>query len=128
MYKFKTSVIAIFGLLALMCATSALLPETGFGQSAGGPDCDGSPCDAVERGREAFNNPARRSDHRAGWHHADLAARNTARSDNGSGSKRPEPPGWLPVGCALQYSPGTGARRVLRARAGDGGTLSPDAR
>ena len=64
MYKFKKSVIALFGLLALFTAISAMLPSNGFGQAPGGSaasvDCDGAPCDAAERGRAAFNDPPRK--------------------------------------------------------------------
>ena len=59
MYKLKSSVIAIFGLLALFCAITALLPANGFGQ-AQELDCDGVPCDAAARGRAAFNDPPRK--------------------------------------------------------------------
>src|SRR2546425_767778 len=61
MYKLKTSVIAFFGLLALVGAIAAVMPHTGFGQGSIGNgatklNCDEGPCDAVARGRKAFND------------------------------------------------------------------------
>ncbi|MEP6819913.1 MAG: hypothetical protein ABJA18_10305, partial [bacterium] len=61
MYKLKSSVIAFFGLLALIVAITAVVPHTGFGQVAEGNgvtqlNCDERPCDAIARGRAAFND------------------------------------------------------------------------
>ncbi len=61
MYKFKNSVIAFFGLLALIGAIAAVMPYTGFAQDPKGNgatklNCDEGPCDAVARGRKAFND------------------------------------------------------------------------
>jgi cytochrome c peroxidase len=59
MYKIKT--IAFVGLVALILLISSLVPNRGFGQGLGGNgsiqlNCDQGPCDAVARGRVAFNN------------------------------------------------------------------------
>jgi cytochrome c peroxidase len=59
MYKFK--LIALFGLIALFVAIAAVNPYTGFGQdsnrnNATKLNCDEPPCDAVARGRAAFND------------------------------------------------------------------------
>src|SRR5512145_2779004 len=59
MYKFK--LMAFFCLLALFGATAALTPSTPFGQNpndsgAARLNCDEPPCDAVARGRAAFND------------------------------------------------------------------------
>lgn len=61
MYKLKRSVIAFFGLLALIGAIAAVMPHTGFAQDPKGNgaielNCDEGPCDAVARGRKAFND------------------------------------------------------------------------
>jgi len=61
MYKFRNSVIAFFGLLTLISVTVAVAPHTGFGQVSVGNgatqlNCDVQPCDAVARGRAAFND------------------------------------------------------------------------
>src|SRR5258706_535255 len=59
MYKLK--LITLFGLLALFVAIAAVDPHTGFGQdsnrnNATKLNCDEPPCDAVARGRAAFND------------------------------------------------------------------------
>jgi len=59
MYKLKC--IAVFGLLVLIVTITAVAPRTGFGQESQGNDelqlnCDDPPCDAVARGRKAFND------------------------------------------------------------------------
>jgi hypothetical protein len=59
MYGFKR--IALFGLLALFGAVAIITPHTGFGQNpnqngATSLNCDQPPCDAVARGRAAFND------------------------------------------------------------------------
>src|SRR5882724_7659266 len=59
MYKFK--LITLFGLLALFVAIAAVNPHPGFGQDSQGNggtklNCDEPPCDAVARGRAAFND------------------------------------------------------------------------
>jgi cytochrome c peroxidase len=61
MYRSKNSVIAIAGLLILIGVTVAVVPHTGFGQASEGNgaiqlNCDEQPCDAVARGRAAFND------------------------------------------------------------------------
>ena len=61
MHKVKRSVTAFFGLLVLFSVTAAIWPRTGFGQdpSPNGAtqlNCDQPPCDAVARGRAAFND------------------------------------------------------------------------
>ncbi len=61
MYRSKNSVIAIVGLLILIGVTVAVVPHTGFGQVLQGNgtiqlNCDEQPCDAVARGRAAFND------------------------------------------------------------------------
>src|SRR6266542_4469578 len=60
MYRSGNSVIAIVGLLILIGVTVAVAPHTGFGQVSDGNgeiqlNCDETPCDAVARGRAAFN-------------------------------------------------------------------------
>jgi cytochrome c peroxidase len=60
MYRSRNSVIAFLGLLTLIGVTVAVAPHTGFGQvsDGNGPmqlNCDEPPCDAVARGRAAFN-------------------------------------------------------------------------
>jgi cytochrome c peroxidase len=60
MYKPKSSVIAFIG-FALIGVTVAVVPHTGFGQVSEGNEamqlnCDDGPCDAVARGRKAFND------------------------------------------------------------------------
>ena len=59
MYKFK--LITLFVLIALFVAIAAVNPHTGFGQdsnrnNATKLNCDEPPCDAVARGRAAFND------------------------------------------------------------------------
>jgi cytochrome c peroxidase len=59
MYRLK--LIAFFGVLVLFMAIAAVNPHTGFGQDPnpnGAIDlnCDQPPCDAVARGRAAFND------------------------------------------------------------------------
>jgi cytochrome c peroxidase len=59
MYKFK--LITLFVLLAFFVAIAAVNPHTGFGQdsnrnNATKLNCDEPPCDAVARGRAAFND------------------------------------------------------------------------
>jgi len=61
MYRSKNSVIAIVGLLILIGVTVSVVPHTGFGQVLQGNgtiqlNCDEQPCDAVARGRAAFND------------------------------------------------------------------------
>ena len=61
MSKLKYSATAIFGLLALFSLTAAVWPPTRFGQdpSPNGAtqlNCGERPCDAVARGRAAFND------------------------------------------------------------------------
>src|SRR5678816_2768201 len=56
MYKFRNSVIAFFGLLTI-AAFCSMFPHNGLGQE--GPTkgiCGLRPCDAVSRGRAAFND------------------------------------------------------------------------
>ena len=60
MYRSKNSVIAIVGII-LIGVTVAVVPHTGFGQVLQGNgtiqlNCDEQPCDAVARGRAAFND------------------------------------------------------------------------
>lgn len=60
MYKFKRSIIALVGFV-LIGVIAAVMPHTGFVQSQGGNgeiklNCDEGPCDAVARGRKAFND------------------------------------------------------------------------
>src|SRR6266536_2353507 len=59
MFKFK--LITFFGLLAFISAIAVVMPYTGFGQGPEGNgamqlNCDERPCDAVARGRAAFND------------------------------------------------------------------------
>ena len=59
MDKLKRSVVAFFALLTTMIAIPGLMPHSGFGQNQNGAtqlNCDQPPCDAVARGRAAFNN------------------------------------------------------------------------
>jgi cytochrome c peroxidase len=59
MDKLKRSVVAFFGLLTTMIAIPGLMPHSGFGQNQNGAtqlNCDQPPCDAVARGRAAFNS------------------------------------------------------------------------
>ena len=61
MYRSRNSVIAIVGLLILIGVTVTVVPHTGFGQVLQGNgaiqlNCDVQPCDAVARGRAAFND------------------------------------------------------------------------
>jgi cytochrome c peroxidase len=61
MHKLKGSVVAFFGLLALLVAIPAVMPRAGFGQdsSPNGAtklNCDEQPCDEVARGRAAFHD------------------------------------------------------------------------
>ena len=60
MYKFKNLVIASFALI-ILSAIAAVVPNTGYGQGQEGSgaielNCDEGPCDAVARGRKAFND------------------------------------------------------------------------
>src|SRR6266508_1492583 len=59
--RLKGSVITFLSLLALLLVISALMPRAGFPQNAEGNratklNCDDPPCDAVARGRKAFND------------------------------------------------------------------------
>src|SRR6266853_6118170 len=61
MYRSRNSVIAILGLLTLIGVPVAVVPHTGSGQALQGNgavqlNCDERPCDAVARGRAAFND------------------------------------------------------------------------
>src|SRR5215475_3371953 len=59
MDKLKRSVVAFFGLLTTIIAIPGLMPHSGFGQNQNGAtqlNCDQPPCDAVARGRAAFNS------------------------------------------------------------------------
>ena len=61
MYKPKSSIIAFVLLLALIGAIATVIPHTGFAQDPKGNgatklNCDNPPCDAVARGRAAFND------------------------------------------------------------------------
>lgn len=61
MYRSRNSVIAVLSLLTLIGLTAAVVPHTGFGQVLEGDgtiqlNCDVQPCDAVARGRAAFND------------------------------------------------------------------------
>jgi len=61
MYRSRNSIIAILGLLTLIGVTVAVVPHTGSGQALQGNgavqlNCDERPCDAVARGRAAFND------------------------------------------------------------------------
>src|SRR6266540_7151913 len=61
MYRSRNSIIAIAGLLVLIGVSVAVVPHTGFGQVSDGNgeiqlNCDEGPCDAVARGRAAFND------------------------------------------------------------------------
>lgn len=60
MYKFKVSTITLFAVSAV-AALAAALPNSGLGQSMQGNgateiNCDDKPCNAVARGRAAFND------------------------------------------------------------------------
>lgn len=60
MYKLKRSIIAFLG-FALISVIAALVPHSGRGQGLEGNgaiklNCDEGPCDAVARGRKAFND------------------------------------------------------------------------
>ena len=60
MYKFKNLVIASFALI-ILSAIAVVVPNTGYGQGQDGNgaielNCDEGPCDAVARGRKAFND------------------------------------------------------------------------
>ena len=60
MYKPKSSIIAFLS-LGLMCVIAAVMPHTGRGQALEGDgaialNCDEGRCDAVARGRAAFND------------------------------------------------------------------------
>jgi hypothetical protein len=53
--------LASFGLLAIIGAIAAIVPQGGFGQGSRGNGatkliCDKEPCDAFARGRAAFND------------------------------------------------------------------------
>jgi cytochrome c peroxidase len=61
MYRSRNSVIAIVGLLILIGVIVTVVPHTGLGQVLQGNgaiqlNCDVQPCDAVARGRAAFND------------------------------------------------------------------------
>ena len=61
MYRSRDSIIAIVILLFLIGVAVAVVPHTGFGQVSQGNgetglNCDEAPCDAVARGRAAFND------------------------------------------------------------------------
>jgi hypothetical protein len=61
MNKIKGSVIAFFGLLFVFGVTAASRPRAGFGQDSSRDgstklNCIDPPCDAVARGRVAFND------------------------------------------------------------------------
>src|SRR5918993_5034493 len=61
MNRLKGSAVAFFGLLALLVVLPAAVPRTGFGQDTSSKavtklNCDEKPCDAVARGRKAFND------------------------------------------------------------------------
>lgn len=58
---YRSSLIACFGLLALIIVATAVAPQTSLGQISEGSsavqlNCDERPCDAVARGRKAFND------------------------------------------------------------------------
>jgi cytochrome c peroxidase len=60
MYTLRRSIIAFLG-FGLIAAIAAVMPHTGRGQSLEGNgaielNCDEGPCDAVARGRKAFND------------------------------------------------------------------------
>ena len=59
--KLTVAIRALLGSLVLFGAIAVLLPKNGFGQQAGGNgetklNCDETPCEAVARGRAAFND------------------------------------------------------------------------
>lgn len=61
MYRSRNSLIAFLGLITLMGLTIAIVPRSGSGQASEGNgamqlNCDKGPCDAVARGRAAFND------------------------------------------------------------------------
>jgi len=61
MYKLKNWGMTLFGSLTLIGAIAAIRPHIGFGQNSEGNgitplNCDVAPCDAVARGRAAFND------------------------------------------------------------------------
>jgi cytochrome c peroxidase len=59
MNMLKSFLITFFGFLTLTIAIPSLLPRTGFGQNENGAtqlNCNEPPCDAVARGRAAFND------------------------------------------------------------------------
>ena len=59
MNMLKSFLIAFFGLVTLTVAIPSVLPRTGFGQNENGAtqlNCNEPPCDAVARGRAAFND------------------------------------------------------------------------
>jgi cytochrome c peroxidase len=61
MYKLNNWGITLFGSLTLIGAIAAIRPHIGFGQDSEGNgitplNCDETPCDAVARGRAAFND------------------------------------------------------------------------
>jgi cytochrome c peroxidase len=58
---YKRAVIVFFSLFTLIGAIAAIVPHTGLAQDPEGPEaielnCDEGPCDAVARGRKAFND------------------------------------------------------------------------
>jgi cytochrome c peroxidase len=60
MYKLKSSTLTFFGFV-LLSVIAAIVPHTGFGQGSDANaetqlNCDAPPCDAVARGRAAFND------------------------------------------------------------------------
>lgn len=61
MYDLKKSVVAVFSLFTLIGVIAAVMPHTGLAQDPRGNgaielNCDEGPCDAVARGRKAFND------------------------------------------------------------------------
>ena len=61
MYNPRNTLKSFLCLLALACAVAVAWPRTGLGQGSKGNgatklNCDDRPCDAVARGRKAFNN------------------------------------------------------------------------
>src|SRR4051794_25970643 len=59
MYKSSNSAKALFCVLTFVGAIAAVKPHVGFGQDPNGAtklNCEDGPCDAVARGRKAFND------------------------------------------------------------------------